>query len=644
LNKVDLPTFGRPTIPHFKLMSRPVSLALEKVLHDFLQGFPGETRKCMRWSPARLLAGLLLACCALAAAAQEMPASVLRDAAGVLDAQPLARLWVDTRGDATLADVTRKPGTDFQPLTPGTIHRLQAHGSLWLHLRLQRGAHERQDWLLKFPMPVLDRVTVHQRRGGEWHAESAGDTLAVNQWPEPGRYPFFRLELPAGEPRDVYVRIQHATPADVPMQLTTTARHTEQLQREYLMLGAALGALLLLIVGCLAKSWAYRDSGFAWYAGYAALTTLAVASYTGVAGQLLWPGFGLLQDAPTSMLACAAVGTALLFVRITLGLRRRLPRLDRLIQVLGIAGLAMAAVPPLTPKSVHLPLLGGYLCLASAAALLGSAAAWWRGDAVGRWVFAAQFPLAATLVHTVFRQLGWAEVPFGSQYLIVLGLAIEVPLLLVALFIRSRDRHSAEVREQALTTHDALTGLLAPHLFHDRLQQVVARYRRNGENAAVMYIDLVNHGPIREHFGSAAAEQSLLRSVIKLRRLLRDVDTAARIGEARFGVILEGAGSRASVTERATRLIAAGLMPLPGLKPDVTLQFHVAALLLSDRPMEAEEVQAALAAQLARMSPRTRRPIRFIQAEQPITSEPGDSSMFVPEGAAPRDPELAAMP
>lgn len=598
----------------------------------------------MPWSAARLLAGLLLACWAFAATAQEMPATVLRDAVGVMDAQPLARLWVDPRGDATLAEVTRRPESDFQPVASGTLHRLHRDGALWLHLRLQRGPYERQDWLLKLPMPVLDHVTVHQRVGGQWRAEAAGDTLAVARWPERGRYPFFRLDLPPGEPRDIYVRIQHATPADIPLQLATTARHTEQLQREYLLLGAAFGALLLLIVGCLAKSWAYRDAGFAWYAGYAALTTLAVASYTGVAGQLLWPRFGLLQDAPTSMLACAAVGVALLFVRITLALRRRLPRLDRLIQVLGLGGVVLALVPAFTPKSVHLPLMGGYLCLASAIALLASAAAWWRGDTVGRWVFAAQFPLVATLLHTVFRQLGWADLPIASPYLIILGLAFEVPLLLVALFIRSRDRHSAEVREQALTTHDALTGLLAPHLFHDRLQQVVARFRRHDENAAVMYIDLVNHGPIREHFGSAAAEQSLLRSVIKLRRLLRDVDTVARIGEARFGVILEGAASRASVTERATRLIAAGLMPLPGLKPDVTLQFHVAALLLSDRPMEAEEVQAALAAQLERMSPRTRRPIRFIQPEQPVTSEPGDSSMFVPDGGAAADPELAATP
>jgi len=125
------------------------------------------------------------------------------------------------------------------------------------------------------------------------------------------------------------------------------------------------------------------------------------------------------------------------------------------------------------------------------------------------------------------------------------------------------------------------------------------------------------------------AEQSLLRSVIKLRRLLRDVDTVSRVGEARFAVILEGVNSRAAVTDRAARLIAAGLMPLAGLKPDVTLQFHIAAILLGERFLEAPELVESLDALLAAMSPRTRRPIRFVAPvnTQPAGLEPDSSLM-----------------
>jgi hypothetical protein len=50
--------------------------------------------------------------------------------------------------------------------------------------------------------------------------------------------------------------------------------------------------------------------------------------------------------------------------------------------------------------------------------------------------------------------------------------------------------------------------------------------------------------------------------------------------------------------------------------------------------MEAEQIQDALAAQMGQMSPRTRRPIRFIQQEQAGGSEPGDSSLFAQDTAA----------
>lgn len=593
----------------------------------------------MRWGVARLLvAWCTVLWCAHASAAAAEP-TVLREATSGMDAHAIARSWADPQGTASLAQVLRAD-PQFQAAGPGDAPPLASGGALWLHLRLQRAPKERQDWVLKLPMPVLDLVTVYQQDGSQWRADSAGDTLAVSRWPEGGRYPVFRLDLPAGESRDVYVRVQHSTPASFPLELATAGQHAEAVQLEYLGLGAALGALLVLIASCLATGWAYRDAGFAWYAAYAALTSLAMAAFTGVAAQFLWPGFGLLQDAPTNMLACAAAGAAILFVRKTLGLRRRLPALDRLTLTLGIAGFVVALLGPVLPKSAYLLLIGFYLCFATPITLLASGVAWWRGDPVARWVLAAQLPLVSAVVVTVTRNLGWTDLPFLPPSIVIVGLAVEVPLLLVALFIRSRDRHGAEVREQALSTHDALTGLLAPHLFSDRLRQVVARHRRDGESSAVVYIELVNHGRIRDYFGNSVADQSLLRSVIKLRRLLRDVDTVARVGEARFGVILEGASSRSSVMERASRLIAAGLMPLPGLKPDVTLQFHVAALLLSERPLEAEAIQEALAAQIGRMSPRTRRPIRFVEADPEPPADPGDSGLFPQGGTPPHETEL----
>src|SRR4051794_35942425 len=93
LNKVDFPTLGSPTIPHFKLMSVPAN----------------EAGKCMRWAGAWLLGAVLLLA-SVAQAAQEPPAAqpapartiLLRDSMEEFAVQDLAQVWVDPAGDARI--------------------------------------------------------------------------------------------------------------------------------------------------------------------------------------------------------------------------------------------------------------------------------------------------------------------------------------------------------------------------------------------------------------------------------------------------------------------------------------------------------------------------------------------------------------
>jgi diguanylate cyclase (GGDEF)-like protein len=592
------------------------------------------------------LALLLLSSCfaGAAAAGQGQPAAVqLSDTQGLLEAQGLPAAWVDPRGTATLEQAQQGGSALFRPARADLIYALGKEGALWLHYRLTRGRGDRSGWLMAFPMPALDEVTVYQQDPrGQWLSQTAGDMVAVATWPEPGRYPHFRLDLPRGQVSDVYVRVKHLTAANFPIELISESAYDQRIQLEYLGLGLTFGALMLLIATCLAQSLVYRDRVYAWYALYAAVTMLGVTAYTGVAAHLMWPDFGVLGDAPQGVLAILAAAAALLFVRNLTGISARHPVIDEMAYWAGLAGIVLAAVYPVLDKSVGLMALAAYLAATSLTNIWIATAGWRRGDVVGAWVLVAYFPFAVAVGMGVLRLFGWLPVSFGTQYAVVVATAVQVPLLLVALNIRSRERHGAEIREQALSSQDALTGLLAPHLFHDRLRQVVARHKRDKENAAVVFIDLVNYPRIKDYHGSAVAEQSLLRSVIKLRRLLRDVDTVSRIGEARFGLILEGVTSRIAVTDRAARLIAAGLMPLQGLKPDVTLQFHIGAVLLDERTSEAPELVDALDGLLGGMSPRTRRPIRFLEPEvtQPMPMETdssllesGDSVPPVPEGA-----------
>jgi diguanylate cyclase (GGDEF)-like protein len=594
--------------------------------------------RCLR----ALLAAVLLSGGLAGAAAQGayVPTPILLgDKQEPIDARALGGAWLDTGGAATLEQVLRAGTAPFRAAQPDVIHSLGAQQALWLHFRVARGPRDSKAWQLAFPMPALDSVTTYQQDGsGQWVGQTGGDNFAVASWPAPGRYPHFRLELRRGQMRDVYVRIRHYTPSNFPVQLVDEVSYTEHSQLEYLGLGLAFGALLLLVAACLAQSLVYRDRAYAWYASYAVITAGAVAAYTGVAAHVFWPAVGALGDSPQGALALLAAAAALLFVRNLAGIAPRHHILDRLAYAAGVAGIVLAVLFPALDKAHGLATVAAYVAGATLASLWIAWAAWRRADAVGGWVLLAYLPFALAVGMALARMLGWLPVSFGTQYALVVAMAIEVPLLLVALNIRSRERHGAQIRELALSSQDALTGLLSPHLFQDRMRQVVARYKRDRENAAIVFIDLVNYKRIKDNYGAAVAEQSLLRSVIKLRRLVREVDTVGRVGEARFGLILEGITSRFVVTDRAARLIAAGLTPLTGLKPDVTLQFHIGAVLLRERMMEAPDIAAALDELLGRMSPRTRRPIRFLEPEVTLPAPlEADSSLLAPESQLPGD-------
>lgn len=585
-----------------------------------------------------LLAALaLLQALLLPALAGARPAGpvLLDDDTASLRTGPPVQAWLDTSGTAALEQVLASAA--FRPLPADAIHDLLPGTSLWLRLRLQRAEGSRQQWLLAFPDPLLDEVRVWQRdERGRWSSQAAGDRVPVDRWPEAGRYPVFRLDLPAGQPREVHVQVRSAIPTGIPMRLSRDADHGQQQQVEYLGLGSAFGALALLIAACLAQSWAYRDQAYSWYAVYAGLSTAFMMAYTGVAAHLVWPGATSWADAAPGFLAVLAAGAAILFVRDLTGVPARYAVLDRVAAAFGWASLPLGLAYLLVDRGTGLDALSAYLLPGTVLNVGMAWLAWRRRDVVGLWVLIAYVPLAAAVPAAVLRLLGWLPTSFPTRYAVVLAIVFEVPMLLVALSIRSRDRHGTQIREQALASQDALTGLLAPHLFQDRLRQAVSRCRRERENAAVVFIDLVNHARIKAQYGQPVAEQSLLRSVIKLRRLVRDVDTLSRIGEARFGLIMEGVGSRAVVTDRAARLIAAGLMPLQGLQPDVALQFHIAAVLLSERQVEADAIPDELDALLGSMSPRTRRPVRFLRPDEPAAADSGlpGADSELPEAAA----------
>jgi len=585
-------------------------------LKFYLSRFLAALRILLLLSPVIALSAL--------AQSQAAPSPIVVLPAGVPSVVPKQWLAAVAEPGWTIQDAIASPQR-FSNVSSNTQFALDARQVLWLKLQVQ--AEARTAWTLALPMPVLDLVTLYERdEAGRWIASSAGDHLHVNQWPEGGRYPFFRLDLRGSPVTEIYLRVQHSTALVPPVRFMSLARYDDRSHLEYLGLGMALGALALLVAGSVMRTWTLRDRAYAWFSAHALLSTLAVAAFTGVAAQWLWPDWRTWVDAAPGCLAMVAGATALLVIRDVAALTTRHPALSTLITATGVLGPVLALGYLFLDRRFGIVLLGAYLFAVAVITVLVAALTWRRGDPVGRWMVLGSVPLALAVLLAVARVYNWIGASWLTEYSVVIALTFDLPMLLAALNSRSRERRASKLREIAASNQDPLTGMLKGRPFAARLQQAILRFEKRGEGAALLVIDVANHDWIKTSGGAEAAEQSLLRAVIKLRKLVRDVDTTARLGEARFGVLLEGVSSRAIVTEFATRLIALGLMAEPDSPSEPVLQFHAAAMLLHEfQPLPASPV-TALSELLAAMSPRTRRPFRILDAQQYSggTSTPGE--------------------
>lgn len=124
------------------------------------------------------------------------------------------------------------------------------------------------------------------------------------------------------------------------------------------------------------------------------------------------------------------------------------------------------------------------------------------------------------------------------------------------------ERRRAEDRLQVMAHYDVLTGLPNRVLFHDRLQQAIARAERSHGPVALMFLDLDRFKTINDTLGHDSGDVLLREVSIRLQACMREVDTVARLGGDEFTVILEQIGRAEDAATVASKIIEALIPPI----------------------------------------------------------------------------------
>lgn len=555
--------------------------------------------------------------CGSLAWANDPPADeviVLNDNVPAVQVRTEVKSWIDEGSHATIALVAG--GTvNFKPDQADDYYPLNKFDTLWIKLSVKRPMGNTAQWTLNVPLPFLDSVTLYQAdAAGRWVAQRAGDSVGQSEWPRQGLYADFELALADSTPKDLYLQIRNFKQVDVPIRLATAQHREKQRQQELLGMGLMLGALLSLAILSLLRYVEHRKAIDGWASLFGLLIATTIGQINGVMNAFVWAPLPEIGNYASGVLPVVTVGCALLFVRNVFALHVHYHRFDRFLSSVGWGTVVSVFIYALADRFIADRVCAMVMIFATLIGMIATFLSARDGSSVARWLMFALLPLFFAVLYMVAEAAGFVPNLWQMRYLTSLGVAIVVPVLLYALSQLTHDRKELVVRANHLPTQDALTGLLTPEVFQTHLDTAVQRAIDHREPLALVMVRVTNHERIRQAYSDTTAEQCLLRAVVKIQRILRDVDPAGRVGTAEFALLMEGVATRQALTERMVKLIGSGLIPLPGLVPEVTLHFHAVCVMLHDNPVPPARVLDDLRDLLAGMSPHTRRPIRFLEA------------------------------
>src|SRR5262245_3379644 len=116
------------------------------------------------------------------------------------------------------------------------------------------------------------------------------------------------------------------------------------------------------------------------------------------------------------------------------------------------------------------------------------------------------------------------------------------------------DQRRTEAKIVHMALHDALTDLPNRVLLNERLEHALTRVRR-GEMVAVHLLDLDHFKTVNDTLGHPTGDKLLRMVTERLRVLVRETDTIARMGGDEFAVLQTAITQPADATVLALRVI-----------------------------------------------------------------------------------------
>jgi diguanylate cyclase (GGDEF)-like protein len=448
-------------------------------------------------------------------------------------------------------------------------------GAFWFRALLVNVDPDEPRWLLVQPYALSDRLDVFLRYSdGRVEHRVGGDMQPFSARAIPYRHPNFWLDLPYGQPVELYVRVQSESSMQVPLWLYTPAAFAGVSRDGQFGIGLYYGILLALLFYNFVVWISLRDATYFWYLLHIGAFGLVLFTLNGLGFEYFWSHSPRFAQLAVPLFICLGQVGMQQFARVFLELPRRWPAGDRLgVWMIGFF-VALAVATFWLPTSVSSQVASAAVFLSIAWIAVAGIVVTARGYKPARLFLLAWAMLL--LGSGMFAAIAFGLLPktFVTEYGVQIGSALEMLLLSIAIgyrysALRSENErivreakmhleHKVELRTSELrnalaqlgdaharlretSQRDALTGLHARSHFREVYHGLLARARTEDTPLSLLMIDIDHFKQINDRYGHLTGDECLRWAAHCIGQTLRPhAAVPARFGGEEFVVALPG--------------------------------------------------------------------------------------------------------
>ena len=577
---------------------------------------------CRSHAPMRLLVTLLSFLLAFGSAqGQEFSHPFGKGDQAVLS-QPLQWVSAPPAAASTLpADFFGAPGTwVFLPYSEKTTLPTSASSDVWLRFTLAATA-EPQSWMIRIPSLATNKVSLYEAvTSNFWSVQSAGAAMPHNAWSRNTRTPSFEVVTSAIE-KTYFVRLENHRPLTERPEMMSQSDFADSAARAGTLLGIMLGIFVVLMLACVAAFAVARSTVFISLAGFVAATLVYYLVQMGYGDWRVWPGNAYLNQVMPWTAPLFALAAGCWFFAQASHAKDISQLAYRLLCLLAIFSLGLIFFKLTGASQIERGVLNTWTSLVLVLVVVSMLGLSFRGVRGNVWLLGGLIPIATAGVLGLAPHYGWATkielMQTVGVFLAMFGLA----WLFVAVVWRCRTALLSSELATALNESDATSGLIQAHVALTRLPQMLRRATRLKLGCGVIMLRWLNYPQVNTAAGLEKQNDMLKHLGHLLNRVARDIDTAARLDDSHFLIMVEGPVSRSTLSLLSTQILTACMRASEKFGEPNPFTFHVAIWQATLMPTSADEVMEALKTRLNQMSYGTKRPVQFVDAASSDSSQ-----------------------